>query len=292
MAVLSVALLVVLYTFQSLFQKLFSTHYESSSAALTSTIFSISYGAFAGIATLAVTGLSFAPSPATWICGLVNALALWTYNMSMIKASRTGSYSFQMIAMLFGGIVLPMVFNAIFLGTALSALQLFAIALMLVSFVLMNLKGLSLKGSSGVFLTWCLILFVANGVYGILMNLQQHLSAGAERNEMIVLTYLGMAVLCAAVQLCRDPKALIQGFRIPAKPLLFLLLCCACATLASHLLLYCLTLVDASILYTIDNGGVLVLSVLLSCLLFREKLSRAQLTGIALSVISIVLLSL
>ena len=144
MAVLSVFVLVVLYTFQSLFQKLFSTHYESSSAALTSTVFSISYGAFAGLSTLIVTGFAFAPSPATWVCGLVNALALWTYNTCMIQASRTGSYSFQMIAMLFGGIVLPMVFNAIFLGTALSALQLFAIALMLVSFVLMNLKGLTI----------------------------------------------------------------------------------------------------------------------------------------------------
>jgi multidrug transporter EmrE-like cation transporter len=65
-----------------------------------------------------------------------------------------------------------------------------------------------------------------------------------------------------------------------------------CATIAVHLVLYVLTLVDATVLYTIDNGGVLVLSVLYSRILFKEKLSAAQVVGIALAAISIVMLSL
>ena len=73
---------------------------------------------------------------------------------------------------------------------------------------------------------------------------------------------------------------------------LFLLLCCVCATMAAHLMLYVLKLVNASVLYTIDNGGVLVLSVLYSCILFKEKLSLAQGIGIALSMVSIIALSL
>ena len=76
-----------------------------------------------------------------------------------------------------------------------------------------------------------------------------------------------------------------------AAVLIFLLACCLCATLASHLLLYILTLVDTTVLYTIDNGGVLALSVLYSCVLFREKLNRYQIAGIALSLASIIMLS-
>ena len=49
---------------------------------------------------------------------------------------------------------------------------------------------------------------------------------------------------------------------------------------------------NASVLYTIDNGGVLVLSVLYSCILFKEKLSLAQGIGIGLSMVSIIALSL
>lgn len=291
MTALLVTIMVVLYSFQSLFCKLFSEKYNSSSPALTSTVFSISFGGVAGIATLLISGFQFAPSPITWICGLSNALMLLIYNTAMIQASRTGSYSFQMICMLFGAIVLQLIFGVLFQGEALSLLQLIAIAMMLVSFVLINLKGLDLKGSSRKFLFWCAALFFSNGIYSILMNLQQQMN-GAQRNEMIVLSYLGMAILYAGIQLVKDRKALVQGFKIPKKPLLYLIICCACATTAVHMLVYILTLMDATILYTIDNGGVLMLSVIYSCILFKEKLSKMQLLGILLSVASIIMLSL
>jgi len=292
MRALLVAVLTLLFSFQSLFCKLYSQKNTNGSAATVSAVFSITYGAFAGLVTLVLTGFRFAPSPQTLLCGLLNAGMLLLYNTAMIGASRGGSYSIQMISSLFGGIVLPLLHEVLFLGGSLSALQLAAIALMLVSFVLLNLKGFSLKGSSGRFLLWCAALFVSNGLYGVLMNLQQSLLGGAERNEMIILTYLCMALMYAAAQLLRDREALRRGFRLGREPLLWLLLCCASATAAAHLMLYVLTLVDAAVLYTIDNGGVLVLSVLYSCVLFRERLSRAQFAGIALAAASVVMLSL
>lgn len=292
MALLLVALLVVIYSFQSLFLKLFSARYPAERSAQASTVFNISYGAFAGVATLVAAGFRFSPSRVTLLCGLLNAVALLVYNVSMIQASRRGSYAFQMIAMLFGGIVVPMLHSVLFLGDRLSLLQGAAVALMLVAFVLMNWQGLSLRGNGRSFLMWCLALFLANGLYGVLMNLQQLRMDGAERDEMIVLTYLGMAVLCVVFQGARHPRALLQGFRMPARPLVYLLACCLCATVASHLLLYVLTLVDTTVLYTINNGGVLALSVVYSCVLFHEKLNPPQAAGIALSLASIVMLSL
>lgn len=291
MTALLVAVLTLLFSFQSLFCKLFSQKNTSGSAAMTSTVFSITYGTFAGIATLVLAGFRFAPSSQTLLCGLINAVMLLVYNTAMIEASRSGSYSFQMICALFGGIVLPLLHEVLFLGGRLNMVQLAAIAMMLVSFVLMNLKGLTLKGSSGRFLFWCAALFTANGMYSIMMNLQQQLMNGTERNEMIILTYLVMALMYAAVQCARDRSALVEGFRIGREPLIYLLLCCVSATLAAHLMLYVLTLMDAAVLYTIDNGGVLILSVLYSFVLFKEKPSRIQALGIAMSAVSIVMLS-
>lgn len=284
-----VAVMVILYSFQSLFLKLFSS--SRSAGEDTSTVFSISYGAFAGVATLLVSGLHFAPSRVTLICGLINAFVLLFYNMAMIKASKGGSYSFQMILCLFGGITVPMLYNALFLGERLGALQFAAIGIMLLSFILMNLQGLSLKGSSRSFLPWCLVVFATNGLYSILLNTQQAAMDGAERNEMIVLTFLGMAILSALLQLVRDRNVLTTGFKMSKKSLIYLLACCLSATIACHMVLYVLTLVDATVLFTINNGGVLVLSVIYSCLLFREKLSPVQIAGIVLATGSIVLLS-
>lgn len=115
---------------------------------------------------------------------------------------------------------------------------------------------------------------------------------GAERNEMVTISFLGMAVLYAALQLIRDRKALTAGFRMERKPLLYLLLSCVSATAAAHMMLWVLTMVDASVLYTIDNGAGLLFSVLYSRLLFKEKLAPAQLAGVALAAASIVMLSI
>lgn len=289
MTAVLVAVMVVLYSFQSLFLKLFSS--SRAAGEDTSTVFSISYGAFAGIATLIVSGLHFAPSRVTLICGLINAFVLLFYNMAMIKASKGGSYSFQMIMCLFGGITVPMLYNALFMGERLGVLQFAAIGIMLISFVLMNLQGLSLKGSSRSFLPWCLVVFATNGLYSILLNTQQAAMNGDERNEMIVLTFLGMAILSALWQLIRDKSVLATGFKMSKRSLVYLLACCLSATLACHMVLYVLTLVDATVLFTIDNGGVLVLSVLYSCLLFKEKLTPVQIAGIVLATGSIVMLS-
>lgn len=292
MTVFLVAALTVMFTLQSLFCKLFSQKFDSGSADLTATVFSISYGLFTGVVTFLAAGMKFAPSRETLWLGLLNAVALLVYNLSMIQTSRLGPYSFQMLSSLFGGIVVPMVYGAAFLHESLSGMQLLAVGLMLAAFVLLNHKGLSLKGGSGKFFFWCAALFLANGFYGVLLNQQQLLMHGTQRNEMIMLTFLGMAVLSLLLQLIRDPRALARGFRIPGKPLAYLLLCCACAATACHLILYVLTLVEATVLYTIDNGGVLVLSVLCSCVLFHEKLDKAQALGMALAVVSIVMLSL
>ncbi len=293
MTAVLVAVMVIFYSLQSLFCKLFSEHYKSHDAALASTVFSIVYGVFTGAATLAVALFRFAPSRVTVIYGVINAVMLLVYNTAMIQASRCGSYSFQMICTLFGIVLVPMAIGAIVLGEALSALQFFAIGLMLVSFVLMNLKGLSFKGLSRRFLFWCLTLFLSNGFYAQVMNLQQTAMSGAERNEMIVITSLGMAVLYAAIQTVRDRGALAAGFRrIDRTSLVFLLLCCASATAGVHMIFYILSLIDQTVVYTIDSGGVLVLSVLYSRFIFHEQLDRTQLIGIALATASIVMLSL
>ncbi|MBO5669646.1 MAG: EamA family transporter, partial [Candidatus Methanomethylophilaceae archaeon] len=64
------------------------------------------------------------------------------------------------------------------------------------------------------------------------------------------------------------------------------------AAAAANLLLYNLTQMSSSILYTIDNGAVLVLSILYSLVLFREKPTGEQVVGMGIAVLSIVLINI
>ena len=293
MLFLLVALMVLLYSFQSLFTRLYSAHYQGPDQTQATAVFSICYGLFIALATLIAGGFTFAPGWQTWLLGLLNAGMLLMYNRSMIEAGNRGSYSFLMVADMFGGILVPMAVGVLLLGERLSQLQGVAVILMLISLVLMNARGISFKGSSGTYYLWCALLFLANGLYGTIMNLQAEVMNGAQRTEMLTILFAASALGAALPELLRGHGAqLRQGFRMGRKALIFLLICCASATGAANLLLFILARMDSSILYTMDSGAVLVLSMLYALVLFRERPKPEQVLGMVTAVVSIVLINI
>ena len=297
MTAILVAFMVLFYSFQSLFTRLYSASYKGPDAAQSTTTFNICFGAFIGLATLITGSFSFAPSWQTVLCGALNAGMLLLYNTAMIESGNRGSYSFLMIASLFGCIIVPLTVGALFLGETLNAVQIIAIILMLISFVVMNARSISFKGNSGAYYFWCAMLFLSNGAFSTIMNIQQQAAAalgtGDQRTEMIAIVYLGMALAVLIAQLVRGGGArIMQGFKMGKMSAVYVILCSIFATMASNLLLTLLTKMDSGILYTIDNGGVLVLSVLYSFFLFKERPKWEQIIGIVLAVVSIVMISL
>ncbi len=286
-------LMVVLYSLQSLFTRLYSKYYRGSDASAAVPVFSLCYGLIIALCSWVSAGFGFAPSPATWLFGALNAVILMVYNLSMIQGGRAGSYSALMLCSLSGGILVPLISGWLFLNEKLSALQLGAVALMLVSIALLNSKDFSLKGASGRFLGWCALLFFSNGLYGVVLALQARRLDGAERSEMLVILFALSALLSLAGELVSGKgRRLCQGFAMGWRSLVSLLLCCASAFVAASLALRLLTLVPSGLLYTVDNGGVLVLSFLYAVLLFHEKPQKRETAGIALAVVSIILISL
>ena len=128
---------IVVATLQSLFSRLYSDRYPRATGMASALAYAVFYGAFIGLATLALEGFAFAASPATWILGVANALVLSLYNLSLLQAGISGGYAAMMVSLLSGGILVPAVSNAVFLGQALGAAQLAGIALLLLAIVLM-----------------------------------------------------------------------------------------------------------------------------------------------------------
>jgi len=278
---------VMLYSFQSLFNRLYTAERRGRGALP----FTVGYGLIVGVCTLALNGFAYRPAMPTLVLGLINGVALLIYNVSMVKCGTLGSYAIMMIAMLSGGILVPMVYDMLYLGTQFSALQLFAVALMLVAFVVMNLDGF--KGKKEVpYLIWCAILFAANGLYGVMLNLQQNLMHFTQRNEMIITTFLGTAVLITVFELLFARKSFVEDCRMSGKAWLFMALSSISATVAVHLLLLAMAAVNVTLLNVVNNGGVLVVSAVFAFTLFREKLDLRKGIGIAAACVSIVLLSL
>lgn len=191
---LLILLMIICYTFQSLFAKYFAMYYTGNPSTA-SLVFAVIFGVLIAITTLLTGGLHFAPSALTVGFALLNAAMLVVFHLSQIGASVRGSYAILNLCMLFGGILIPMISSMLMLEQRLTGLQLFAVAMMFVAFVLLNVQGASLTDTKRGYWACCFLLALSNGLYGAILSTQSGLLGGAERTEMITLSYLGSALL-------------------------------------------------------------------------------------------------
>ena len=290
MDILLILAVIVLYSFQTLFCKLFTDKYPGK-AELASPVFGAVEGVFIALFTFAFGGFSFTASPFTIIMGLLNACMLFGYNTSLIAAGKKGSYAFMNVILLFGGIIVPTVYGAIWLSEPLTPAKIAGIVLMLAACVLMNLDEMKMKNTPIIYYVLCALLFVFNGLYSTFVKIQT-VHKDDEKQEMIMLTFLVMGIVAFIQLLLKEKKDTLKAFKFNVKCLIPLIICLISAASAINLLTYILPFVDTAMFYTVENGGVLVLSAVYSVLFFKEKLRPVKAAGIILAVVSITILSI
>ncbi len=287
---LLIILIVFLYSLQTLFCTLYTNNYPGK-AENASPVFCILESVAIAVFTWAWIGFKFELSAMTLLFGILNAVALFGYNTSLIKASSKGSYAFMNVAMLFGGILVPLLYTTIFLGDTLQWYQYAAIGLMLVSFVLMNYKEIKLKDTPWIYYVFCAILFVCNGMYGTFLKMQSDYDV-SQKNEMIILTYGIMGVIAFIQLTLKEKKDTFKAFKMSKKALLPLVLCLVSAALAINILVLVIPMVNTAVLFTVENGGVLLLAAIYSFIFFKEKPQLLTVIGMITAAVSITVLSI
>lgn len=293
-----IAFIVLLYTFQSFICKKYSDNYPGD-PNVSSTIFTIVSGLIVAFVSLAVSGFAFSAGWQTILLALANGIALFGYNMFLIKASQSGSYSVLMVCNLAGGIIVPSVVAILCFGDKLTWIQAVSVLSIFAAVYMMSIKKASdetdgaeiILANKKLFPLFCLLLALCNGTYGSLLDAQQRLIGTAEREEMVALTYI-FAVLFSAGKLgLQKRKSFLSSFKQTKTSLIFLIICSLIVATAVNLLVYLIPLVNITVLYTFDNAGVMLLSVLLSCIFFKEKLSPVNYVGCAIMTAAFVCLS-
>jgi len=293
-------------TLQSLFAKLYSNHYTGEEK-FSSPVFSVLYGFSVALITIAANGFSYSPSRFTVLIGIMNGIFLFVYNYALIEGSRRGPYSFVMICNLFGGVLVPMfvmmfmpyIVEALagkdssvwFTPQNLTFLQGIALVIVLVAFVLLNLKEKNQEKPKRFYYLWSLILGLVNGGYGTVLALQAALRPD-DKSEVLVTTFACGGVISLLYLLLIAGKKTFSTFRMPGKAWGFALGACTIAALAANLLTYVLGMFDnAAIVNATNNGCILIFSAISSFLLFKERMNWKQLIGAVLCVGAIVLLN-
>lgn len=281
---------ILAYTGQTFFSKLFSMNYKGPDTAATP-VYATVYCSIAGVIVLLISGFRYAPSRGTVVFGLLNGAILFFYLLSLVCSSRLGPFSFNSIVLRFGGIVVCLLFAVIYWGDRLTLPQIAGIAVMLAAFIVFNSGGIDFHSAKKGYVFWVFMLFLSNGLYGTILDAQRRLFAD-QRNEMLVTTFFSAALLSLAYLLFKEKRQTLACFHAGRRAWLSAVGGGVSAGFAGFTLMILLAYIPSYILYTIYNGAVLVLVVILCRIVLREAITKMTVAGIFLSVVSIFLLSL
>ena len=291
-----IALVILLYTLQSLFTRLYTDHYPGDKG-LTTPVFAVVCGLIVTAVSFIFSGFAFSCGWLTVLLGIINAVILYGYDAFIIKASATGPYSILMTFSLTGGIVVPAIASWMFFSVPFSIVQLVSILIIFASVLMISKKEdedenkEEHKKHRTFFLIICTLLGLANGLYGVLLNTQQELSGVAEKEEMVVVTFIGAAVISLVQLIVKEKKNTLAAFKQTKLSLVFLLLTALVSALAINALVIALEGANATLVYTFDNAGVLLLSAIASAIFFKEKLSKLNVIGCIIMSIGLICMS-
>lgn len=285
MIVLIIALVVLLYTMQSLFTRFYTDNYPGDQS-LTTPVFAVVCGLIVTAVSFIFSGFSFEFQWLTVLLGVINAVVLYGYDAFIIKASATGPYSILMTFSLTGGIVIPAIVSWVSdFKSNFSIVQLFAILVIFAAVLMITTKKEETedkeehKKHRTFFLIICTLLGLANGLYGVLLNTQQELTGVSQKEEMVVITFIGAALISLVQLFIKEKKNALKAFKQTKLSLTFLLLSAIVSALAVNALVIALQGVNETVVYTFDNAGVLMLSAIASAIFFKEKLSKLNVAG-------------
>ena len=285
---LLIIFLVSLYSLQTLFCKFYSDNYTGKTG-LASPVLCVTQSIAIAFLNLCFAGFKFEISLVSFAFGAMNAAMLFGYNTSLVKAGSIGSYAFMNMMMLFGGIFVPMIYVSITSGELPSFIECTAIAVMIIACLLMNIENIKLGGVSPLYYVFCLLLFLFNGLYGTLLKAQEQYNAN-ESQEMVIISYGLMGIIAFLELLAKERKETLKAFTFNKKSGVFLMLFLIISGLAVNVLVKLLTYVNVAVLYTVNNGGVMMLSAVYAITLFKEKATALKIIGIILAVISLCVL--
>ncbi len=273
MSAFLIALLIAIYTLQSLLTRKYSEYYPGKES-MASPVFTVVSGLVVAVISYAFTGFCFEASWMTVLLGIVNGAVLFGYNTCMIRASQSGPYSILMVFMIAGGIIIPAVTAALGFQENISLGKSLSILIVLAAVYMTSRKEDDTSFTDKrLFIISCVGLALFNGAYGALLDVQQRLTTSAQKEEMVAVTYFCAMLISGSVLLISEKKKFLGALKQTKKSSFYMIVCAITVALAVNLMVFILPLVNVAVLYTFDNTGVFLVSVLISRIFFKEKMS-------------------
>ena len=249
----------------------------------------VSYGVAAVIALVGTLIGAQTLSVITVICAFFYAAIVVSLQTISISAMRVGAMSTTSICVMYG-MIIPSVAGPIFWKESISLLQISGIIMMIVS--LWFIKGKTPEEKKNLSKKWtmlAILAFVFSGMAGVMEKIHQSTEAKTEKLPFVFVACAVMFAFSIVLSLAtrkKEEKVSIRSTLSVAavSGLVIGLYSTVNLTLSGNL--------DSMIYYPIANGGAMLLTVLVSVVIFKERFDKERIIGTIIGLLGILCLSI
>ena len=229
---------------------------------------------------------------------LLSGVASAAFVVSWLLSVRTGAYMMVEVFLLLGTIV-PIVLCRVFFAEAVSVWQIAGIVLLLISVFIMCTYNMDVKGKIK---PLAFLLLLLCGLASGIADFSQKLFVKAATDKSVLAFNFYTYVFAALCLLCiylvfriaerkrngeaRSPLAVVKPIWI------YVLVMAICLFANSFFKTQAAQYLNAASLYPLNQGCAVVLSLLMSAIIFKEKINAKCIVGICISFVALLMINL
>ena len=268
---------------QSISQKAYNTKINGGVFA-----FSAGSALFAGLFFVISSGGRLDFTTSTLLYSAFFAIAYATSIAGLFLAIRTGPLSFTSLISSYS-LVIPTFYGIFILNEEPSVTFIIGLVLLLVSLALMNFKTADAERKiNGKWIFFVFLAFLGNGMCTVIQKIQQDAFRGAFKSEFMICALAMVFIAFALVSVFAEGKQLAQSI----KGSKWFAICGLFNGLVNLLVMILTGRMNVSIMFPFISAGGVLLTFVVSRLLYREKFSAKQNIGFALGVLAVIALNL
>ena len=186
-------------------------------------------------------------------------------------------------------LIIPTLYGILVLQEPVSTNLFIGLGLLAVALVLINLEE---KGEKKITLKWAvyvLLAFIGNGMCSTVQKVQQIACGGQYKSEFMIVALCISILSIGLVALFTEKKSALPNLKAG----FWLYTICGLANGgANFLVIFLSSRMAASVMFPVISAGGIVLTFLISLFFYKEKLSKWQILGSALGLVSVIFLNL
>ena len=272
---------------QSLFRKQFSL---DSDDTISPYVFHFLAGAASVVFMFAVilisgSGLTF--HLPTLILAVSFGVSFIIATTTILYAIKYGSLSLTSLLLSYS-IILPALFGIVVFGEAIRIPTIIGLILLVISLYMFNKKNETLVINKK-WLFYVTLLFISNGTCAILQKVHQTWYPGQYQNDFLLIGMSVVTVINLLFLVFLPKKGIGRAFKcgsylaVPNG---------LCNVFANFLIMLLTVALPSAVLFPVVSAGGIVTAFLISKFIYKEKMSKLQIAGFAVSLVSITVLNL